>query len=286
MKTALIICAYNQPEPLRKTLLGVLSQTERNFETLIADDGSTAETAAVLRRPEFAPLNIRHLWIPDRGFRKTRAMNLAVASTDADYCIFLDGDSVPRKDFVEAHLSNRRPKCFLAGSRIHIPEAIHRNLSDEDILSNRLFDLDFLMDRDPKRFWRMRFRIRDSRWKGWLNFLTNRPRVWFGANSSGWRKDIVRVNGWNESFGYGSDDREFGMRLSNAGVTSRYLKFSLVQAHLDHPYHPNHEVLRRNRRKFQRLFFVREWWSPLGIDTVIQRDREEQAELRRTGRAA
>ena len=132
----------------------------------------------------------------------------------------------------------------------------------------------------------MRFRIRDSRWKGLLNFITNRPRVWFGANASGWRKDILRVNGWNESFGYGSDDREFGMRLSNAGVTSRYLKFSLIQAHLDHPYHPNLEALRRNRRRFQRLFYVRERWSPLGIDTVIQRDQEEQAELRPSRRAA
>ncbi len=279
MKVALIISTYNQPESLRKVLLGALAQSYRDFETIIADDGSGPETATVLRRREFAPLKIRHIWQADIGFRKTRVMNLAVVSTDADYCVFLDGDSVPRADYVESHLRYSRPRCYLSGSRVNIPPHIHSQLTDEDILSNRMFDLRFLTAREPRMI-RYRYRLGNTRWHRLFNFCTYRPRVWFGANSSGWRRDILKVNGWNETFGYGSEDRELGMRLSNAGVYSNYLKFSLVQGHLDHPVNPNAEQLRANRRRFQRLYFVRETWSPLGIDTVLERERLEQEQRR------
>ena len=285
MKVAFIVSTYNQAESLRKCLLGILAQTYRGFETLVADDGSGPETAAVIRRPEFAPLKIRHIWQADIGFRKTRVMNLAVASTDADYCVFIDGDTVPRADYVETHLRNSRPRCYLSGSRVNIPPHIHAQLSDEEILSNRMFELRFLTQRDP-RMERYRHRLGHSRWKHLYDFLTYRPRVWFGSNSSGWRQDILKVNGWNETFGYGSEDRELGMRLSNAGVYSNYLKFTLIQAHLDHPVSPNAEQLRSNRRRFQRLYFVRETWSPLGIDTVLARERLEQEQRRHQFRPA
>ena len=275
MKTALIISTYNQHEQLRKSLLGVLAQTERNFETIVADDGSTPETAEVIARPEFAPLNIRHLWIHDRGWRKPRVMNLAVANTAADYCVFLDGDTIPRADYVESHLRHSRPRHYLSGGRINISPEFHARLSDEDILSNRVFAFQYLTDRDP-RMSRYRYRLKKSPLESLYNLLTYRAWVWFGSNSSAWRKDILAVNGFNETFSYGSDDREFGLRMRNAGVRSRYLKFSLIQLHQDHPTNPNVAQARRNRWRFRKVFFTRETRSPLGVDTVLERDQVEQ----------
>ncbi|HZZ73939.1 MAG TPA: glycosyltransferase [Pirellulales bacterium] len=285
MKTAFIIPTYNQASSLRKCLLGVLAQTERDFETIVADDGSGPETSAVLQRREFKSLRIRHLWQPDRGWRKNRILNLALASTDADYCIFIDGDSIPKADYVEMHLRNRQARCYLSGARVHLPEHVHPDLTDDDILSNRIFNYDFLLSKDPGLA-RYRHRLGDSRWRHVLNFLTYRPRVWLGTNCSAWRKDLVKVNGFNETFGYGSDDRELGMRLSNAGVWSKYLKYTLIQAHLMHPYMPNYAQLKQNRRRFQRLYFVRETWSPVGMDTILERYQEEQEPLTRRLRIA
>ena len=65
------------------------------------------------------------------------------------------------------------------------------------------------------------------------------------------------VNGFDESFpGYGSEDRDIGIRMRNAGIKSRYQKFSFCQLHLSHPrkyFDPavndrNRKVFRERRR--------------------------------------
>ncbi|HTQ40146.1 MAG TPA: glycosyltransferase [Pirellulales bacterium] len=273
--TTVIISTYNQPQSLRKCLLGFLAQTVRNFQLVVADDGSGPETAMLLQKREFAGLGIQHIWQPDLGWRRPRVLNLALAQIEADYCIFIDGDCIPRADFVEAHLSHRRANCYISGSKVNLDPHVHAQITDYDIRTNRVFDIEFLAALDPK-LWKSRYRLQRSRWNGLFNLLTYRYRMLNGSNASAWREDILKVNGFDETFGYGSDDREFGMRLSNAGVKSRWLKFSLVQLHQGHRGNPNHEQIRRNRRRFRKLFFTRQSWVPDGIDTILERERERR----------
>lgn len=50
-----------------------------------------------------------------------------------------------------------------------------------------------------------------------------------------WKKDILTVNGYNESFtGWGKEDSEIAIRLINAGIKKRFLKFGGVSYHLYH----------------------------------------------------
>ena len=44
LNTSIIISTYNSPQWLEKVLYGYQNQTYRNFEVLIADDGSLDET--------------------------------------------------------------------------------------------------------------------------------------------------------------------------------------------------------------------------------------------------
>jgi len=268
--TTVIIATYNQPQSLRKCLLGFLAQTERAFETVVADDGSGPETAALLLSSEFAPLRVRHVWQKDLGWRKPRVLNLALANIETDYCIFIDGDCIPRADFVEAHLFHRRPNCCLSSSKVNIALHVHAQLIDDDIRTRRAFDVHFLTSLDPM-VWKYRYRLRRSRWNGVLNILTHRYAMMNGSNASAWRKDILKVNGFDETFGYGSDDREFGMRMSNAGVRARWLKFSLIQLYLGHRTTGNQEQARRNRQRFRKLFFTRKTWVPDGIEQTLDR---------------
>ncbi len=97
MSTAVIISTYNSPEALRKTLLGLTVQTHSNFETIVADDGSGVETELILKKRAFHSLGIRHLWQPDRGWRRPRLLNWAIAECQSDYIVFLDGDTIPRR---------------------------------------------------------------------------------------------------------------------------------------------------------------------------------------------
>ena len=50
-----------------------------------------------------------------------------------------------------------------------------------------------------------------------------------------WRRDLIRVNGFDEAFeGWGYEDTELGLRLNNSGVQQRRMKFQGVVFHLHH----------------------------------------------------
>ena len=56
-----------------------------------------------------------------------------------------------------------------------------------------------------------------------------------GCNMAFWRNDLIRVNGYDESFcGWGREDSELAIRLDNSGVRQRCMKFRGVVFHLHH----------------------------------------------------
>jgi len=276
MKTTVVISTYNSPQPLRLCLLGFSQQTNPADQILIADDGSTEETAQLLRSPEFRDLPIEHVWHEDRGWTKPIILNLALAQATGDYVIFCDGDCIPRNDFIASHLRHARPKRFLSGKRVNVAPEIFNRWSKEDILSNRIFDYDFLSNLaepgDRKVPPKARLLLHPGRWETALNWATYRYATIHGSNASAWLSDIKRTNGFDESFGYGSEDREFGLRLANAGVSSRWLKYSLCQIHLDHRLnHPSREQRQANRRRLTQVFITRRYRVEPGIDTALDR---------------
>jgi hypothetical protein len=108
--------------------------------------------------------------------------------------------------------------------------------------------------------------------ENFLNVLTWRYCVLRGANFSLWRNDIESVNGFNESYGYGSEDRELGVRLRNNGVASRWLKFSLIQLHLSHKKsYIEPRLVRQQRWKIRKLFFTKQTQTSQGLATACER---------------
>jgi hypothetical protein len=67
-----------------------------------------------------------------------------------------------------------------------------------------------------------------------MNWVTPTKRSWNGHNSSGWKKDILAVNGFNNDMQYGGEDREMGERLFNNGMLSKQIRYSAICVHLDH----------------------------------------------------
>ena len=71
MKLSVIITTYNAPAWLQKVLWGYEAQTFRDFEMVIADDGSTDETRSLIDRMRKAvAYPVQHIWHADEGFRK------------------------------------------------------------------------------------------------------------------------------------------------------------------------------------------------------------------------
>ena len=84
MKLSVIISTYNSPEWLEKVLWGYSVQTHREFEIIMADDGSTDETRQLIDRMRTETgLDIRHVWQEDNGFQKCRILNKAVLEASA-----------------------------------------------------------------------------------------------------------------------------------------------------------------------------------------------------------
>jgi cellulose synthase/poly-beta-1,6-N-acetylglucosamine synthase-like glycosyltransferase len=73
---SVVVTTYNNPRYLELVLLGYARQDRRDFEVVVADDGSRPDTKALLdrMRPTF-PVPLVHAWQDDIGFRQARVMN-------------------------------------------------------------------------------------------------------------------------------------------------------------------------------------------------------------------
>src|SRR6476620_10995763 len=123
---SLLIATYNWPEALNLVLTSALAQTQLPDEILIADDGSRAETKALIDQfQKNSPIPIQHFWQEDKGFRKSKILNKSVAATHSEYIIQVDGDCIMHPEFVKDHCRAAQHNVYLYGSRVNIlPEAV------------------------------------------------------------------------------------------------------------------------------------------------------------------
>lgn len=235
IEASVIISTYNRPDWLEKVLWGFEEQFFQNFEIVIADDGSTKETEKLIQHfQEHSPLKITHVWHEDKGFRKTKILNKAINASKADYLIFTDGDCIPRNDFVSTHLSLRKPEHYLSAGYLKLTSEISGKITRENIVKQDCFNPEWLLKHGLNRTFKLN-KLSLSRVKTtFLNNITTSRQTWNGNNASGWRSDIVAVNGFDERMAYGGEDREFGERLINNGVKSLQIRYSTVAIHLEH----------------------------------------------------
>lgn len=266
METAVIVTTYNRPDALAAALDGYCAQDAPDFELLVADDGSGAETRALVadyaRR---APFPLRHVWQEDRGFRAGAARNRALAHTARPYVLFTDGDCVPPPFFVSRHVALAEPGCFVAGNRILLSEA---------------FTAEVLQRRAPIHAWPTR------RWlAAWLKREVNRalpllrlpdgafrkrdPERWEGVktcNFAAWRADLVRANGFDERYaGWGLEDSDLVIRLLHAGVRHKSARFAAPVFHLWHREN-DRSALAENQRRLEEILGSDRVAALVGLD--------------------
>lgn len=232
---SVIVSTYNSENWLEKVLYGFNCQTFKNFEVVIADDGSGPKTKQLIEDlSEIVQYNIVHVWQEDDGFQKSKILNKAIVACNAEYIIMTDGDCIPREDFVQVHYINKERGYFISGGYYMLPMNISQAITKEDIEKQRCFDIAWLKEMGiPKTFKNNKLTA-----KGFISTLFNTftptNASWNGHNSSGWKKDILNVNGFDERMQYGGQDRELGERLFNFGIKSKQLRYSAVCIHLDH----------------------------------------------------
>jgi glycosyltransferase involved in cell wall biosynthesis len=232
---SVIVTTYNREDALETVLSALSGQTDREFEVVVADDGSRPTTAALIERWKGrlgVPLS--HVWQADRGFRAAEIRNRALLAARGDYCVFLDGDCIARADFVATHRRLAEHGWFVTGNRVLLSRELTAAVLHEGALPQT---------------WNLAQWI-NRRAKGGVNRLAAvlrlplgplrklRPGQWLGARSCNlavWRSDLERVDGFDASFrGWGREDSDLLIRLLHSGVRRKDGRFATGVIHLWH----------------------------------------------------
>ena len=237
IRASVILATYNQPRLLALALCGYAAQTTRDFEIVVADDGSRDDTREIVdAHARRSGLAIRHVWQPHRGFWKSAALNRAVLHSRGAHLIFSDGDCVPSRSFVAEHLDAARPSAFIVGGHVRLSERETSGVTPEHVYSGRLESLPSL---------RARCRLWWTHAKSLAYIALRRPRRprLLGLNFSLDRESFFAVNGFDATYRNSArDDSDLRNRLLLAGVRPISLWHRARVMHLFHPPHPERQL--------------------------------------------
>jgi len=240
MRISLIVTTYNQLpalqaviQSLKKNIDWIASKTPRNddaYEIIIADDGSTEETGEWIRQQK----HLIHVWQPDTGFNAAQIRNRAAAKATGDYLIFLDGDCIAPRYFIQHHRQLAQPGCFVTGNRVLLSHAFTQHVLAQKLPISQWTYRQWLWAYVQKKCnrvlpffpllrglfpWRY-----SSRWQGAKT-----------CNLSLWRTDFIAVNGFDERYqGWGYEDSDLVVRLMRHGIRRKHARFSIPVLHLWH----------------------------------------------------
>ena len=227
---SVILATYNDLNILEWSLAAFAKQSFRDFELVIADDGSSEDYAPVLRKwaGRFAR-EIVHVRHERMGFRKTRIQNRAVYVARSERFVFVDIDCLPQRNFMRNHMQFLAAGVALTGRRVHIRREILP--SAEEIYEK---GLNFGPGKLIFEWLRGRARVIEHGFELPF-FYESKNNGILGCNFSIMKEDFAAVNGFNEDFeGRGGEDTDIDMRLRRKGVRIRCLRNKLIQYHLMH----------------------------------------------------
>ncbi len=235
-RLAVVVSTYEWPEALDAVVRGFAAQSDRDFQLVIADDGSGTETRAVVEHwaPTFEG-RLVHARQPDEGFRLARVLNLGAFAADADCYAFVHGESVPRRNFIRAVRAAIQPGWFVAGRRIELSRRLTERVLHEHLPVHRWTMKDWLRVRNDASAL-VSLTGRDRRRVG----VENVPEFLPHNRSYGYllgvrREDFDRVNGYDMRFeGWGEEDVDIAVRLRRVGLRCGHAGPDATLVHLWH----------------------------------------------------
>ncbi len=246
---SVILTTYKREDALGAVLRGLARQSDRAFEIIVADDGSGPATRELVERgASDLDVVLKHVWQADRGFRAGEVRNRAILASRGGYCIFLDGDCVPRPDFIAVHRRLAEPGWFVTGNRIlmsrEFTEQVLTEASEVELLGlkewialRRQGKINRLAPMLPLPLGPLR-RLRAGAWQGARS-----------CNLAVWRRDLDHVDGFDATYsGWGLEDSDLLIRLLHAGVRRKDGNFATGVLHLWHPENDRSALAENQRR--------------------------------------
>jgi GT2 family glycosyltransferase len=251
---SVVIPTYNRGEMLGQTLESLAAQRfpAAGFEVIVADDGSSDQTAGVAAAYA-GRLRLRYCYQEDQGYRVAAARNTGARLATAPVLAFLDTGTIAGQGFIAGHLA--------AHAAIREPRAVmgycygYRPLDDMAWLAGALATLG--PEQTVRRFGGdplfQDVRHADFTAPGFDLATLVAPWVYFWSMNSSVSADAFwRVGGFDEDYRtWGGEDTELGYRLHQAGVGFA-VSHSAWAVELPHPRRlkANRQHLKRNHLRF------------------------------------
>ncbi len=198
MELSVVVATYNRCDVLARTLEHLAGQAfpRGQYEIVVADDGSTDATAAVLRSAA-CPVPLRHAVQPHRGASAVR--NLGWRASRGRVVLFIDADFWADPGLLASHHRHYPP----GASRIAVQGA---TMIHPDSLATP-----FMRVKQVSPDLTVRSRRRMS------------PYHVVSRNISMLRADLKAAGGFDEGFpGYGYEDLDLALRMEAMGVVFEY----------------------------------------------------------------
>jgi len=248
---SLIVAVYKDVEATELILGALEKQNFQDFEIIVAEDCQSDEMATCIQK--YNHLNLKHTSQIDNGWQKNASLNKAIRIATGELLVFIDGDCIPNRNFVEEYDKHKKECTVLCGRRIELgPKYSTRlrnaELNIESIQKNYLFNsISLLMDgvRHYEEGIYFNDLLFDLKHKG-------KKAGILGCNFAVNRKDIEAINGFNEEYKSPSvgEDTDIEYRLRLKGCQLERIRNKSFVFHLYHKEVYDEKAFNRSMKVF------------------------------------
>ena len=240
-KASIILSSYNNLSALELSIESLKYQTEKDFEIVVADDGSTDGTIEYLEQEE-----IKYFSRPNEGYRLAYVWNRGAELASGDKFIFGNSDIISHPKRIEEHLLFG--DNLVAGIYPSIPIGYVHTITKQKIKYD---------------FWSIDLMATEDRRKDYISGVKKPqlnhgkkipPRYMYGGNWSCPANFFKKLGGLDEEFkGWGGEDFDFARRAQLDGRDIIFNQNCIG-------YHLDHETVNRDKtRSIGKGYFEKKW---------------------------
>ena len=240
-KASIILSSYNNLSALELSIESLKHQTEKDFEIIIADDGSTDGTIEYLEQQ-----GIKYFSRPNEGYRLAYIWNRGAELATGDRFIFGNSDIISHPERIKEHLLYG--DNLIAGVYPSIPIDCVNTITKQKI-KHDFWSIDLIATEDRRRDY-----ISGIKKPQLQHGKKIPPRYMYGGNWSCPASTFRKLGGLDEGFrGWGGEDFDFARRAELDG-SDIILNTNCIGYHLDH------ETINRDSTKsIGKRYFNEKW---------------------------